>query len=166
MDSIDFVLLVSRWIHIMAAAVAIGAVFFMRFALLPSVKSTVDEETREQLHAAIRARWGRVVHVLITMLLVSGVVNFIILTGTMKSVPPLYHAIFGVKVLAAIVLFFVTSVVVSKGAGLAGLRKNPGGLLSVAILAALTIVLLSGALGQIRVGELTSDSTELTTDQT
>ncbi len=165
MEEINYILLVSRWLHIVAAAVAIGAFVFMRIALLPSVKQTLDDETRGKLHEAVRARWGRVVHLCVASLLVTGVINFMILAMPMESPPAAYHAIFGVKVLIAMMLFFVASALASRGAGLAKFRQRPATWLTVGVVCGLLIVLLSGALGQIRVGESTAQTPEITSDE-
>jgi hypothetical protein len=41
--------LIARWVHIGSAMAAIGAPFFVRFALLPSATQVLDDATHQKL---------------------------------------------------------------------------------------------------------------------
>jgi uncharacterized membrane protein len=146
--------LISRWIHLASAIVAVGGAVFMRFALLPAAKTTLTDEVHERLREAVRARWVKFVHTSIALLLITGAINFAILAlpPKIKAIP--YHPIFGVKLLAAFVVFFIASALMSRGPGFAGIRANRAKWLGILLALGGLIVLLSGILNQVRIAQL------------
>ncbi len=147
-----------RWAHILAAMVAVGGLFYARFGLLPALQ-LLDEETREKLHDGIRRRWLPWVIGSITLLLASGLANFLIFNdaaqawedGTwMKQTK--YHALFGVKFLLALGVFYFASGLVGRGEGTAWMRSNRGKWLSVTLLLAVGVVMISGWMRGLHVG--------------
>ncbi len=54
---IDFLAVVLRWMHILAAITAVGGTIFSRVALLPAASSLADEPRRVLLEG-IRSRWS------------------------------------------------------------------------------------------------------------
>ena len=147
-----------RWAHILAAMVAVGGLFYARFGLLPAMQ-VLDEDTRDKLHEAVRKRWLPWVIGAITLLLVSGLANFLLFNdaarawedGTwMKQTK--YHALFGVKFLLAMGVFYFASGLVGRGEGTAWIRANRGKWLSVTLLMAVGIVMLSGWMRGLHVG--------------
>ena len=126
----------------------------MRFALLPAAKATLTYDVHERLREAVRARWAKFVHASIALLLITGSINFAILALPPKIEPMPYHAIFGVKVLAAFVVFFIASALMSQGPGFAGIRAKRAKWLSILIALGGLIVLLSGILNQVRIAQL------------
>lgn len=150
MDQIDIVPILIRWIHIAAAIVAIGGAAFMRFALLPSIGETLSENDREKLVAAVRVRWGRLVRACIGILLLTGVGNFVLLALRAGLKPMPYHALFGVKFIAAMVIFFFASALVGQSPGFAKMRQRPARPLTVIVVLGLAIALLSGVMNHVR----------------
>ncbi len=158
MEKINFALLVSRWIHIGAAIVAIGGATFLLFVLLPSAKGVLDDDSDRRLHEAVRGRWMRLVHASIGMLLLTGAFNFVMLALPPKIDPIPYHPIFGVKVLAALLVFFLSIALAGRSPGFEKMRRNRRKWLSVIVALAALIVFLSGVLSQVR----TADPGEIT----
>ncbi len=154
METIDYILLITRWLHISAAIVAIGGAFFTRVALMPAAASTLDDATHARLREALRTRWARIVHTCIAILLVTGGLNFVMLAMPPKVEPMPYHAIFGFKFLAAMGVFFFASVLVGRGEGLASMRANRAKWLTVLLVLAGVIVALSGVLNRVRTTQL------------
>ncbi len=150
MENINLALLVSRWIHIGAAIVAIGGVTFLRFVLLPGAKRALNSNADERLREAVRARWVRLVHACIALLLLTGTFNFVMLALLPKIDPIPYHAIFGVKLLAALLVFFVSIALTGRSPGFEKMRQSSGKWLSITVALAALIVLLSGVLSQVR----------------
>ena len=150
MQDFDVVTLVLRWIHILAAMAAFGGALYMRFALMPAAHESLDPVMQEKLREALRARWARFVNGAIAVLLVTGLVNLarFSMSSNLPAMP--YQAIFGIKFLLALVVFFVATVVVGKSPAFARARENMGGWLTALIAATVVIVLLSGLLNQVR----------------
>jgi len=150
MNKIDVALLVSRWIHILTAIVAVGGVAFMRLALLPSAREALDEPTHERLREAVRRRWSKFVYASIVLLLLTGGLNFVLLAMPPKIHAMPYHPIFGVKFLAAMAVFFLASVLAGRSPAFKEMRKNAGRTLTLILALAAIVVLLSGLLSQVR----------------
>ena len=125
----------------------------MRFALLPAAKATLTDDVHERLRDAVRARWAKFVHAAIALLLFTGSINFAILAIPPKIKPMPYHAIFGVKVLAAFAVFFIAEALMSRGPGFANIRDNRAKWLGILIALGGLIVLLSGILNQVRIAQ-------------
>ena len=85
----------------------------------------------------------------IGLLLLSGMYNFVVSSiprAKEADVTAVYHAIFGVKVLAAIGVFFLTSVLLGRAPAFDRMRATPGKWLALNALLAVAVVLLSGVL--------------------
>jgi hypothetical protein len=150
LDHINLALLLSRWFHIAAAIVAIGGAFFVRCVLLPGAKAVLSDADHERLREAVKTRWRLIAHACIVLLLVTGVINFFVLVLPSKVDPLPYHPIFAVKVVAALGIFFIASALAGRGTTFEKMRRAPGKWLTILLVLAGLIVLLSGALGQLR----------------
>ena len=123
----DPTLFLLRWAHVLAAIVAMGGLVFARFALLPAL-SELDASTRDRVHERIRRHWLPWVIGAITLLLASGLANFLLFNARVKGEEwaggqwmreTNYHALFGAKFLMALVAFYLASALVGRGAGTA-----------------------------------------------
>ena len=156
----DPTLLLLRWAHILAAIVAMGGLVFARFALVPAL-SDIDAATRDRIHDAIRRRWLPWVIGAITVLLASGLANFLLFNGRVKAEgwadgqwmrQTSYHALFGAKFLMAMVAFYFASALVGRGEGTQWVRNDRAKWLSVTLGLTLAVVLLSGWMRQLHTG--------------
>lgn len=152
--------LVLRWAHIMGAVIAIGGLAFARFGLLPAL-ADFEEETRTKVHDAIRRRWMPWVMIAITLLLVSGLANFLLFNGLVKEQgwaggtwmrQTSYHALFGAKFLLAMAVFYFASGLVGRGQGTQWIRDNRETWLTVTLGMAVGIVMISGWMRQLHTG--------------
>ena len=156
----DPVTLLLRWAHILAAIVAMGALVFARFGLLPAL-GDFDTATRDRIHDSIRRRWLPWVIGAITVLLASGLANFLLFNGRVKEEgwadgawmrQTSYHALFGAKFLLAMVAFYFASALVGRGEGTQWVRNDRAKWLSVTLGTMLAVVLLSGWMRQLHTG--------------
>lgn len=152
--------LVLRWAHILAAVIAVGGLAFARFGLLPALVD-FDEETRAKIHESIRRRWLPWVIGAITVLLASGLANFLLFNALVKEQgwaggtwmrQTSYHALFGVKFLLAMAVFYFASGLVGRGQGTQWIRNNRATWLSVTLGMAVGIVMISGWMRQLHTG--------------
>lgn len=157
----DPTLLLLRWAHVLAAVVAMGGLVFTRFALLPAL-AEVDATTRDRIHDAIRRRWLPWVIGAITLLLASGLANFLLFNGRVKVEgwadgrwmrQTSYHALFGAKFVLAMAAFYFASGLVGRGAGTQWMRNDRAKWLSVTLGLMLAVVLLSGWMRQLHTGQ-------------
>jgi uncharacterized membrane protein len=145
MDNLNWLDVVLRWMHILAAVTAGGATIFARLAVLPAMEESLAAEQRRSLHAAIRTRWSKVLAAAIAFLLISGLVNFINAVR-LYDLPKLYHPLFGVKFLLALAVFFIASVLSGRSALADRFRQNARKWLTVNAVLVVLIVLISGVL--------------------
>lgn len=150
----NYILLASRWLHLAAAIIAIGGAAFTRFALIPAAAEALADEPHEKLREALRKRWAKIVHACIAVLLLTGGLNFALLAIPPRIDPIPYHPIFGVKLLAALTVFFIASALAGKAPGFAGMRKARARWLTILLALAGVIVLLSGVLNQVRTADV------------
>jgi uncharacterized membrane protein len=143
-DNIDFVSLVSRWLHILAATTAVGGTIFSRFALLPAVGALADDQ-RSILMEGIRTRWSKFVAASILFLLVSGLYNFMMIVRS-YDLPKPYHMLFGIKFILAFVIFMVASLLSGRTELAKRVRANARLWLNVNVALAVVVICLSGVL--------------------
>lgn len=137
--------LISRWLHILAVITAVGGTIFIRLALLPSVKAALSDEQRQALHQKLMPAWARLVHISILVIILSGIYNAIVIFKSGVEPMP-YHAIFGMKMILALVLFFFAIALTGRTAATAGIRKNTPKWMAANVILAMIIVFLSNLL--------------------
>jgi uncharacterized membrane protein len=156
----DPTLLALRWAHVLAAIVAVGGLVFARFGLLPALKD-LDVETRDGIHDRIRRVWLPWVIGAITLLLASGLANFLLFNARVRNEGwgggdwmrhTGYHSLFGAKFLLALVAFYFASALVGRGASTQWVRNDRAKWLTVTIGLSLAVVLLSGWMRQLHTG--------------
>ncbi len=157
---LDYLALVLRLMHILAAVTAVGGSIFIRFALLPSL-DTLGADQRKALHDAVRARWSRLIQISILFLLVSGVWNFLLFNGVTKTpgweawrlkYHTLYQALFGTKFLLASGIFALASILSGRSPGTQKMRDNARFWLNVNLTLAIAVVIISGVMRLTHVG--------------
>ncbi len=165
----DPLLLLLRWMHIFGAVLLVGGLCFSRFALLPALADT-EEDSREKLQERIRRKWLPWVIIAITLLLVSGLANFLLFNSTVTSQgwgngewmkQTSYHTIFGVKFLLALLVFYFASGLVGRGSGTAWIRSDRARWLGVTLGLAVAIIILSGWLRNLHTGPNQAFTAEL-----
>lgn len=143
MDAEFVLMLVSRWLHVLSAIVMAGGTIFMRFALIPALGASTPE-MRQEVQTSVLNRWRLYVHATITVLIVTGFYNFYARMSQVKPMP--YHALFGLKFLLAMVIFFIASVLVGRSKGLKPMRDNAKFWLNVNVVLAVIVVLIAGGM--------------------
>jgi uncharacterized membrane protein len=108
-----------RWLHIVSACVAIGAVFFMRI-LVPRGLATLDPVPRKAAFLQLRRGLKMVIHSAILFLIVSGIYNSWLNWDAYNQIGPVAQPLWGTHVLLALIIFTIALYV------LAGVEP-PGG---------------------------------------
>jgi uncharacterized membrane protein len=127
-----------RWLHIASMATLVGGVLYGRLIAWHAMQSLAPE-TRDQLSEALAARYRPFAFTAMALLLISGLYRFLTAPGS----GPIYHAIFGLKMLLVLHVFAV---------GILMLKPhNPrrARLMTGTLISGLVIVLLSAVLHQI-----------------
>lgn len=153
----EYVDVLSRWIHIGTVIVLVGGSAFMRFALMPAAAELPDDQ-HEALRARIFARWRKIVGIGIGLILISGLYNYV------RAIPlhrgqGLYHGLIGSKIIIALVVFFLASALVGRSGKFEPLRQNAKKWLGVLLLLAAIIVGISGY-AKVAIPKVAADQTE------
>jgi uncharacterized membrane protein len=158
----DYVSLISRWLHILAAMAAVGGPVFIRLAFIPAMCGVLGDEQRRVLHEQVRRRWSKVVMAAILFLLASGLYNLIQFlrlshtwgaaweSGSHNSV--LYQILFGVKFVLALAVFFIASAVTGRSEAFARFRENAKFWITMNLLLGVLIVCISGQMRMMHIG--------------
>jgi uncharacterized membrane protein len=136
-----------RVLHVGTAIVLVGGSFFIRFILMPAANRQLADDVHARLRGDILAAWKWVVHGGITLLILSGGINYfrVIAEGSHKG-DGLYHGLLGTKILLAMAIFFIASVLVGRATKFEAMRANTRRWLAVNLVLALLIVAISGFL--------------------
>jgi putative copper export protein len=147
MDVLFWFNVLVRWIHVTMAALAVGGLVYAGLVMLPALRA--GGEGARPAGEAVAARFRILIHSAIGLLLLTGGYNLAIVIprasalGDSKS---LYHGVLGTKILLALVLFGIASVVVSRRAAQDAPPPGAARPLSLAIGLGLVILLLSAVL--------------------
>ncbi|MEZ6138572.1 MAG: hypothetical protein R3C53_27125 [Pirellulaceae bacterium] len=134
--------IVSRIVHVSTAIVLVGGSVFTLLVLSPAL-GTLSDDVRRSFSEAISGRWKRFIHIGILLFLVTGFYNYIQAIPNHKG-DGLYHALLGIKMLSAFVIFFIASALVGRSAGMERMRTNRVFWLKLLVLLAAVIVAISG----------------------
>jgi uncharacterized membrane protein len=134
--------LVFRWLHVIPAMIMVGGVFFLRFSLLesgngqPSLLDSRDE---------VRRRWVKWVMLSTLLLLVSGLYN-----SAMKEmnfdVSPLYRGLLTVKILLALIVFYLSAVLAGRSERAKRFRQQEKRWLNILLLLMILVVMIGSCL--------------------
>jgi len=149
MDGMDLLSIALRWMHILAAIALGGGLIYQRVSLVP-VAGELSDESKER----VRRGWSKVVAVSVLFLLVSGLTNLMLTIKAYKAFSPglegSYHALFGIKFLLALGLFFLASILAGRSENAKKFQANAKKWLNISIMLLVIIVCLSGVLRNIR----------------
>jgi uncharacterized membrane protein len=156
---IDWLAFVLRLLHILAAITAVGGSIFIRFALYPAVP-LLPEGQRAAVHEVVRRPWARLIYISIAVLLVTGLINFVLFLRSSKAWSTewreeylsIYHILFGIKLLLALGIFALASILAGRSPGTQKIRDNAKFWLNVNLAMALAVVAISGIMRLTHVG--------------
>lgn len=137
--------LVMRWLHILSAVVVAGGTLFLVLVVQPGIKRHAPEEARAALEGFILTRWKMVFHPLILVFLITGFYNYLFVTRFLHEGQGVYHALFGVKFLLALVVFVLGIAATSKMAWSERLRTGRG-LWALLVASLVAVVLVGGVM--------------------
>jgi uncharacterized membrane protein len=107
-----WVMLLSRILHILAAIIMLGGIFYLRAIVTPSVTSV--DATADQLFGGRRAAWAMWVGIATMLLLVTGLWNYMQMIKMHEKLASSYHMVAGLKMLAGIALFLLAALVAGR----------------------------------------------------
>lgn len=150
MTTLDWTLLLFRYLHILSAITLMGGTVFAYFAVVPGL-AELPEGPRDKAHAAIRGRWNKFVMLTTLLLLVSGVATMVLVPmnftlgyeDTMKSQ---YSMWTGIKFVLALPIFFFAALLTGRSSLAQKIQANAKTYMALNLALALSMVLIGGAL--------------------
>ncbi len=139
----------SRIVHILGAILFLGTVFYVGFVLQPALRSLSDDEA-DKVRDATRRPWTLIVMAAAFLLLVTGFYNYIrVITldrdGTF-DLPALYHPLIGVKILLALALFFLVSLLAGRSPLAVRMQSKSPLWINIILLLGVLLVSIAGVL--------------------
>ncbi|MHB1766783.1 MAG: hypothetical protein ACYCUV_02895 [Phycisphaerae bacterium] len=140
----DLITLVMRWLHIGGATILIGSPFFIRLFLLPALAGE-DPEHRAAIIERINKPWRMILGMVILLQIISGV-YWLLVVVHMPAEPPLYQILLTIKLLAALGLFFLLSVLAGRAMMFAPFRAEAKKWYTASLICGAIIVMCAGAM--------------------
>lgn len=141
----EYVEILSRWIHVGTAIVLLGGSVFTRFVLMP-VAATLPDDAHTLLREGVAARWRKFVGIGIGLLLLSGLYNYVVVSVPKHRGDGLYHGLMGAKMLLSLGVFFLASALTGRASAFESLRSNSRRWLGLLILLTALVVAIAGFL--------------------
>lgn len=138
--------LVLRWAHILGAALLAGGIAYQAFVLVPALRALGDSEAAAAARETLRKRWSILVMVATTLLLVSGLVNTARISIEYRFPNEDYNLLLAAKLILALVVFFLASVLAGRSPLAERLRQNVARWSFVLLLATLAVVGLASVM--------------------
>lgn len=137
---------VFRYLHILAAIALLGGTIFMRFVFVPALNS-LDDEARQQSQNTVRPKWAKIVMIAAAFLLISGLYNTAkVFMDKEVKLPTYYHMLLGIKILLALIVFFLASVLAGRSDMAKKMQEKEKRWLHVNFVLAATVVLLASVM--------------------
>jgi uncharacterized membrane protein len=136
--------LIMRWLHIGGAIVLVGSPLFIRLFLLPAL-SGEEPARRDAIIERINKPWRIFLGMVILLQIISGV-YWMLVVVKVSTEPPLYQIILTVKLLAALVLFFLLSVLAGRATMFASFRAQAPKWYTACLICGAIIIVCAGTL--------------------
>jgi uncharacterized membrane protein len=130
LDSMYWIMLASRILHIFGAIILLGGLFYLRtvvstvplpFREGPGERSFTPADAKFGGRRAVWAMWTGIASLL---LLVTGLWNYIQMIKMHERLAPTYHMIAGLKMLTGLALFVLAAMLAGRSAAAEKLRQN------------------------------------------
>lgn len=144
LDGMYWIMLATRFLHLLGAIVLVGGVFYLRCVVSPSSAATA--EAADQQFGGRRAAWAKWVGIATLLLLATGLWNYMQIIKTHERMASSYHMVAGIKMLAGLALFALAAILAGRSPAADALRQRMRFWLNVCLLLGLVTVLLGSVL--------------------
>jgi putative copper export protein len=134
----EWLTVLMRWIHLSSMATLVGGMIFGRLVMTHSMQ-TVSPESRNSLGDRAAMAYRPLVIAAVFGSIVSGIYKFLSTTGH----SPLYHALFGIKMLLVLHMYAVAILIVQPK------NERRGRMMTGVMISGLIIILISAWLSRI-----------------
>ncbi len=145
LDSMYWLMLVSRVLHILGAIILVGGLFYLRAVVAPA-SAPAGNATADQQFGGRRAAWAMWAGIATLLLLVPGLWNYLQIIKMHERFAPSYHMIAGIKMLLGLALFFLAALVAGRSATAESLRRKMRRWLTICLILGLVTVVMGSVL--------------------
>lgn len=143
-DAVYWLAITSRMLHTLSAAVLVGGLVFLKQVVAPVAVGAEDKS--EALYRGQRAAWSRLVMITSFFLLASGFYNYVMIIQANEKLPGLYHMLFGIKFLLALVVMFIAAATAGRAPMAENMRAKLNTWLNLCLLIVLAIFIIGAML--------------------
>jgi uncharacterized membrane protein len=144
MNSMYWVMLLSRILHILGAIILVGGIFYLCTIVAPTVAN--PNGNVDQQFGGRRGAWAMWVGIATMLLLVTGLWNYMQIIKVNERMASSYHMIAGLKMLAGIALFLLAALVAGRSPVAEMMRQRMRFWLNVCLLVGIVTVVLGSVL--------------------
>jgi uncharacterized membrane protein len=144
LDSMYWIMLGSRVLHILGAIILAGGLFYLRFVVSP-ISAPPGTQPVDQFFGGRRAAWAKWVGIATAILLFTGFWNYVQFSRT-YDLPKTYHMVLGFKILAAIAVFLLAALLAGRTHAADSIRQNWRLWINVCLLLAVITVVIGSVL--------------------
>ena len=144
-DSMYWIMLVSRVLHVLGAVILVGGLFYLRFVVSP-VDTPPGTSPVDQYFGGRRAAWAKMVGIATALLLIPGFWNYVQIIRQNERMPSPYHVLAGIKILLAFALFALAALLAGRTAAADAIRQKWRLWLNVCLALGLVTVILGSVL--------------------
>lgn len=137
----------SRSLHLFAAIMAVGGAIFIRRVVNPAIRESLTTDGDESFVNTLLRRCSILVYVSIVVVIITGFWNMT-MTLPGHQGQSTYHVLFGIKLILAVVLLFLTVLLAGSKPLAAHVRTGGSWWIAASILVAIGIVVVSSILKQ------------------
>jgi hypothetical protein len=142
-DGWYFVLLASRVLHVASSIILLGGIFYLLAVVAP--RAIANGGNADAWFNGNRAAWAKWVGITTTLLLVTGLFNFVTIIQA-NEIAKSYHMLGTMKILVALVIFFFAAILAGKTALAESFRERMKYWLTVTMLVGLLIVVIGSVM--------------------
>ncbi len=133
-----------RYLHIGSAMFLAGGILFQAFVLTPALIAFNDEQ-RASLGTALRARWSKLVMATAGLLVITGLAT-VMIEAPKTDYEGAYMPLLGVKMLLALGIMFLSSLLCGRTEAAQKLRLSEGKWQKINALLVVILILIAGML--------------------
>jgi uncharacterized membrane protein len=123
LDSVYWIMLASRILHILGAIILVGGLFYVRTIVTPAAAPT-DATDADRQFGGRRAAWAMWVGIATLLLLVTGLWNYWQMIQMHEKLASSYHMLAGIKILVSLAVFFLAALLAGRSTAARALRQK------------------------------------------
>ena len=145
LDGMYWLMLASRVLHILAAIILVGGLFYLRVIVAPRMRQSDAGAASDPWFAGRRSAWAMWVGIASLLLIDTGLWNFV-QTIRRNEIATMYHMLGTAKIVAGLVVFFLAAVLAGKSLLAERFRQQMKLWLGICLVVAIIVVIIGSVM--------------------